>query len=125
MTAPVALIARILMAFIFIMAGINKLGAGFAGTQGYMEAHGVPGLVLPLVIALELGGGIAVLIGWQTRWAAWALAAFTLVSAAIFHNKFGDQLQMIMFMKNLAIAGGLMLLAVHGPGRLSVNQLRK
>lgn len=122
MTAPVALIARILMAFIFIMAGVNKLGAGYAGTQGHMEAFGVPGLLLPLVIAVELGGGILILIGWQTRYAAWALAAFTLVAGVIFHNKLGDQMQMIQFMKNLAIAGGLMLLAVHGPGRLSMDR---
>jgi putative oxidoreductase len=122
MNAPVSLIARLLMAFIFIMAGLNKIGAGYAGTQGYMEAHGIPGLVLPLVILLELGGGILIAVGWQTRWAAWALAAFTLAAAVIFHNKFGDQMQMILFMKNLAITGGLLLLAIHGPGRLSVDR---
>lgn len=118
------LVARLLLAFIFVAAGLSKLGAGYAATQGYMQAYGVPGMLLPLVIAVELGGGILVAIGWQTRYAAWALAAFTLAAAAIFHNNFGDQVQAVMFMKNLAMAGGLMMLAAHGPGQWSVAARR-
>lgn len=115
-----SLIARVLLAHMFIIAGIGKI-TGYAGTQGYMEHMGVPGILLPLVILLELGGGIAILVGWQTRWTSYALAAFTVVAALIFHNKLGDQIQMIMFMKNLTIAGGFLLLAQHGAGAYSLD----
>lgn len=117
--APVA--GRILLALIFVLAGIGKLGAGYAGTQGYMNAMGVPGMLLPLVILLEIGGGLALVLGWQTRIAALLLAGFTLLAGLIFHNNFGDQTQMIMFLKNLAITGGLLVLAVHGPGAYSLQ----
>lgn len=113
---------RVLLALIFVMAGAGKLGAGYAATQGYMDAMGVPGALLPLVIVLELGGGLALMVGWQTRWIAAALAAFTLVAGVVFHNNFADQMQMIMFLKNLAISGGLLLLVVHGAGSLSLDQ---
>ncbi|MFK5915085.1 MAG: DoxX family protein [Woeseiaceae bacterium] len=115
-----SLIARILLAHIFVLAGMNKI-MGYAGTQGYMEAMGVPSILLPLVIGLELAGGLALVIGWQTRYIAYALAGFSIVSAIIFHNNLAEQAQMIMFMKNLAIAGGLMLLAEHGAGALSLE----
>lgn len=121
MNTYVNLVGRILLAQIFLLAGLNKI-AGYAGTQGYMESMGVPGALLPLVILLEVGGGLALIIGWQTRLAAYALAAFTLVAAVIFHSNFADQMQMIMFMKNLAIAGGLIILAVHGAGGLSLDR---
>lgn len=114
------LIARVFLGHIFLMAGLSKIG-GFEATQGYMEAMGVPGGLLPLVIALEVLGGLAIIVGWQTKWAAIALAGFSLVSAAIFHNNFADQTQIIMFMKNVAIAGGFLLLAVHGAGAYSVD----
>ena len=117
---PMILIGRLLLAVIFIMAGIQKL-TGFSGTQGYMEAFGVPGILLPLVILTELGGGLAIAAGFMTRWVALALAGFTLLSAIIFHNQLGDQMQSIMFMKNLAIAGGFLILAVHGAGAWSVD----
>jgi len=101
---------RILLATIFLMAGISKLGAGYAGTQGYMEAMGVPGGLLPLVIALEIGGAVALIIGFQVRWAALALAGFSVIAGLLFHANFADQMQSILFMKNLAIAGGLLAL---------------
>jgi putative oxidoreductase len=116
-----SVVARVLLAHIFILAGLNKMGAGYAGTQGYMEAMGVPGMLLPLVILVEIGAGLAVLLGWQTRWAALALAGFTVLAALIFHNNLGDQMQMILFMKNLAITGGLLLLAEHGAGVFSLD----
>ena len=116
-------VARLFLAQIFLFAGISKI-TGYAGTQGYMEAMGVPGTLLPLVILLEIGGGLAIVIGWQTRLAAIALAVFTLVAAAIFHNNLSDQMQMIMFMKNIAIVGGLILLAVHGAGGYSLDNRR-
>lgn len=121
-TAASQLAGRALLSVIFIVAGINKIGA-WAGTQGYMESMGVPGALLPLVIALEIGGGLAILAGWQTRFAAVLLAGFCLVSAAIFHANFGDQMQSIMFMKNLAIAGGLLTLFASGAGAWSVDAL--
>jgi putative oxidoreductase len=108
------LAGRILLAQLFLVAGIGKVAA-YAGTQSYMEAMGVPGALLPLVIALEVGGALALILGWQTRLIALALAGFSLVSAAIFHADFGDQMQTILFMKNLAIAGGLLIVAAQDP----------
>lgn len=108
------LAGRILLAQLFLMAGIGKITA-YAGTQGYMEAMGVPGALLPLVIGLEVGGALALILGWQTRLVAFALAGFSLVSAAIFHADFSDQMQTILFMKNLAIAGGLLIVAAQNP----------
>jgi putative oxidoreductase len=118
------LAGRILLAQIFVLSGLSKLGAGYAATQGYMASAGVPGVLLPLVIALELGGGLALMAGFYTRWAALALAAFSLLAAAMFHADFGDRMQSILFMKNLAIAGGLLLLARHGAGEPSLDALR-
>lgn len=114
------LVGRILIAIIFIMSGYNKIG-GYEGTQGFMESVGVPGLLLPAVIAVELLAGIAVLVGYQTKIAAFLLAGFTLLTAIIFHSDFAQQMQMVLFMKNLAISGGLLLLFVHGPGQWAVN----
>ena len=105
------LAARVLVGIIFLMAGFNKIG-GYEGTQGYMEAIGVPGILLPLVILLEIGGGISLIIGWKVRYSAYALAAFTLVAGFLFHSNFADQMQSIMFMKNIAIIGGLLAVAI-------------
>lgn len=113
--------ARVLLALIFIVAGWGKLGAGYAGTQQYMESMGVAGAMLPLVIFAELGGGLGILLGALTRLAAAGLAAFCLLTALFFHANFADTMQSIMFMKNLAIAGGMLLLCVHGPGSYSLD----
>ncbi len=119
----VNLAGRILLASIFLIAGLNKIG-GYAGTQGYMESVGVPGGLLPLVILLEVGGALALIVGWQTRIAAWALAGFTLLAAILFHNDFGNQMQMIMFLKNLSITGGLLIVAANGAGAFSLDARR-
>jgi len=119
-SAMLALVARVLASTIFIVAGYGKLGAGYAGTQGYMASVGVSGELLPLVIALELGGGLALLLGFQTRLAAFLLAGFCIISAFIFHSG-ADQMQQIMFMKNLAMAGGLLVFTMFGAGRLSMD----
>ncbi|WP_455207409.1 DoxX family protein [Kaarinaea lacus] len=113
-------IARLFIGHIFLLAGISKIGQ-YAGTQGYMESMGVPGVLLPLVIILEIVGGLAIILGWQVKWTSLALAGFTIVSALIFHSNLADQMQMIMFMKNWAIAGGLLLLAIHGAGHFSLD----
>ena len=117
------LVARIFLGHIFLLAGLSKITA-YEGTQGYMDAMGVPGMLLPLVILLEIAGGLAIIAGWKTKWTALALAAFSVVAAAIFHNNFGDQMQMILFMKNIAIAGGFLLLASHGAGAYSLDNRR-
>jgi len=115
------IIARGMLGHIFLIAGLQKIG-GYEGTQGYMESVGLPGMMLPLVILLEAGAGLAIIIGWKTRWAAAALALFSIASAVLFHNNFSDQIQTIMFMKNIAIAGGLLLLTIDGAGTCSVDQ---
>jgi putative oxidoreductase len=117
------LVARIFLAQIFVLAGISKIG-GYVATQGYMESMGVPGMLLPLVIALEIGGGLALIIGFQTQLAALALAGFSIIAAAIFHHDFANQMQSIMFMKDIAMSGGLLLLVVHGAGELSIDKVR-
>ena len=123
-SAGTQLTGRVLISAIFIMAGINKI-IGYAGTQGYMESMGVPGALLPLVILLEIGGGLAVLVGWQTRIAAFLLAGFTVLSALLFHADPGDQMQFILFMKNLAMAGGLLLLVAGRRHDWSIDARRE
>lgn len=119
-TAP---LGRLLLATIFIMAGLNKIG-GYSGTQGYMEAMGLPGMLLPVVIALEVLGGIAIVIGYKARLSAYLLAGFTVLSAIIFHSDFSDQMQFMMFFKNIAIAGGFLIIATHGAGAFSIDNLK-
>lgn len=114
------LVGRVLLALMFVIAGWSKIG-GYAGTQGYMEAMGVPGALLPLVILLELGGGLAVVLGLFTRTLSVLLAGFCVVAAVIFHYQPADQMQMIMFMKNLSVAGGFLALAAAGAGAFSVD----
>ena len=111
---------RVLLAALFLIAGIGKIGS-YAATAGYMAAVGVPTALLPVVIATEVLGGIAIAIGWKTRIVAFLLAGFTLLSALIFHSDFADQVQFVMFLKNVSIAGGFLLLVANGAGRLSVD----
>lgn len=123
---PVA-IARILLALMFVLAGIGKLG-GLAGTAGYIASKGLP---LPMVLAvatgvLELVAGVLLIVGWQARWAALALAAFTLLATVLFHNYWAmpaeqQMVQKLMFMKNLAVTGGLLYVFAFGAGALSLD----
>jgi putative oxidoreductase len=117
------LTGRILISLIFLLAGLQKIG-GYEGTQAYMAAMGVPGALLPLVIALEVGGAIAIILGWKTRLVAFLLAGFSIVSALIFHRALGDQMQFILFMKNLAMAGGFLFLVARGAGGWSLDARR-
>ena len=115
---------RILLSLMFVTSGFSKI-SGYTATQGYMEAMGVPGVMLPLVIAVELLGGLAVMLGWHTRIAAFLLAGFSLLSAVLFHANFGDQMQMIMFMKNISIAGGFLMIVALGGGAYALDNRSK
>jgi putative oxidoreductase len=116
------LAGRILIAAMFLIAGAGKI-AGYAATQGYMQSQGVPGALLPLVIALEVCGAIAIILGFRTRIVAGLLAVFTIIAAVIFHSG-GDQVAHIMFLKNVSIAGGFLLLVARGAGDWSIDARR-
>jgi putative oxidoreductase len=118
------LAGRILLAIIFVLSGFGKVSDP-AGTAAYMQAMHVPTFLLWPTAALELLGGIAIIIGFQTRYVSLVLAAFTLIAAALFHSNFADQNQMVHFLKNLAIAGGFLVLASSGATALSVDSRNK
>ena len=127
---PLALIGRLLLALMFVLAGFSKIG-GFAGTVGYMQAKGIPAasVLAVLTIILELGGGLALVFGFYTRWAALALGLFTLLVSFIFHNFWAmpeaqQMMQQLLFMKNLSVAGGMFVLAAFGAGALSLDARR-
>ena len=115
---------RVLIALIFVLAGVNKIGT-LENTQAYMEAFGVPGSLVYPTIVFEIGAAIAIVLGFQTRVVALALAAFCVLTALIFHSEFGDQIQSVLFMKNLAMAGGFLFLVRHGAGEPSVDNRRQ
>ncbi|MAZ19166.1 MAG: hypothetical protein CL535_22935 [Ahrensia sp.] len=121
----ILLVARILLAFIFILSGVQKF-FGIEGTAGYIASVGLPFATLLAVGAaiVETFGGLAILVGFRTREAAWVLAAFTLVAGFLFHFQPADQMQMISFMKNLAITGGFLALAQIGAGAFSLDARR-
>ncbi len=114
------LLGRALLVSLFLISGIGKITA-YAGTAGYMASAGVPGALLPLVIAIEVLGSLAILLGWQSRAVALLLAGFTLATGVLFHNNFADQMQMVMFLKNLSIAGAFLMLSANGAGAFSLD----
>lgn len=120
----VAPAGRLLIASMFVISGLNKLN-NYSNTAGWMDSMGVPGSLLPLVIALEVLGGVAIMIGWQTRITAILFAGFCVMSAVLFHANFSDQNQMIPLMKNISIAGGFLFLVVHGAGAYSLDNRGK
>jgi putative oxidoreductase len=113
------LLGRLLLVLLFLTAGFGKIG-GYAGTAAYMAANGVPGLLLPLVIVLEIGGGILVLLGWHTRIVSLLLAGFTLLALLFFHLPVTADNQ-IVFFAELGVAGGFLVLAAHGAGAWSLD----
>ncbi len=119
------LLGRILIAVIFLLSGFGKLTA-ISGTAGYFGAMGLPvPTVTAIVVGLiELLGGLAILVGFQTRITAWVLAIFTIATALVAHTGWADQNQMIHFLKNLAITGGFLVLASSGPGAYSIDAKR-
>lgn len=125
MQAFIMLLARFCIAFIFLMNGLGKV-TNPSETQQYMEQYGMPLTFLFLIgaICVELLGGLSILIGLKARWGALALFLFLIPTTLIFHREFSDQIQVIMFMKNLAIMGGLLLLVCHGPGKISMDAFK-
>jgi putative oxidoreductase len=127
---PLALIGRILLALIFVTSGFGKI-TGFEGTVGYIASKGLPmaSIVAVIAIVIELGGGLAVVFGFLTRWAALGLAVFSVIAAFIFHAYWGVpaeqvMMQQINFWKNISIAGGFLVLAAFGPGAISIDAKR-
>jgi len=124
--APVT--GRVLLALIFVLSGFNKIG-GFAGTAGYMASKGLPmaEVLLVLTIIVELGGGLLIMLGWQARWGAAAIFLFLIPVTLVFHNYWAvdaaqQQMQMIQFMKNLSIMGGMLMIVAFGPGPYSMGR---
>lgn len=119
----VALIGRLLLAALFILAGFGKLGAA-EGMTGYISSVGLPfpELIYYATVALEIGGGLLLAVGFKARYAAAALGVFSIAAAVLFHNNFADQAEMTSFLKNFAIAGGMFYVANFGPGRFSLDR---
>ncbi|MBV8840875.1 MAG: DoxX family protein [Alphaproteobacteria bacterium] len=115
-----ALLGRLLLSAIFLHEAFAKL-TGYATTLAYMEMSGIPGATLPLAIAVELGGSLAILAGFQTRMAALMLAGFCVATAFVFHTRLGVRNELIHFEKDFAIAGGFLVLAAFGAGAWSVD----
>jgi putative oxidoreductase len=115
------LAGRILIVLLFLWSGLGKVMA-YSATAGFMASMGVPTAVLPLVIATEVLGSVAILLGWRTRIVAFLLAGFTLLTGALFHHDFANQEQMINLMKNVSIAGAFLLLVAHGAGPISIDR---
>ena len=107
------LIGRVFISGIFLLSGFNKIG-NYNGTIGWMESFGLPGFLLIPAIVLEIVAPILIIVGYQTKIAAAALSLFCIATAFIFHNDFSDQMQIIAFMKNIALAGGFLFLVVNG-----------
>lgn len=116
-------IGRSLIASLFLVSGVGKITA-YSASAAYMQAMGVPGALLPLVIALEVLAPLALILGFQARLAAFFLAGFSVVAAFIFHNNFADQIQQIMFLKNISIAGGLLMIVANGAGAFALEKNR-
>jgi putative oxidoreductase len=113
---------RVLLSLIFIMSGVGKL-VDHAGTVGYISSVNapMPEVAYWIAVIVEVGFGLALLVGYNAKLAAFGLAVFTLAAAFLFHNNFADQIQMIMFLKNITIMGGLLLVVAHGAGGISVD----
>jgi len=124
------LIARVLLALMFLLAGLSKFG-GLEGTAGYIASTGLPMAQLLAIgtAAFEVGAAVLLIVGWQARWAALALAVFTLLASVLFHNFWAmpaeqQMMQQLMFMKNLSVVGGLLAVFAFGAGTLSLDQRR-
>jgi putative oxidoreductase len=115
------LIARLLIGGFFLLAGVSKIG-DIAGTAGYIQSVGLPGILAWPAAIFEIALGLALILGFQTRIAALAGAAFCVFTAMVFHTNFADQMQMVMFLKNLSIAGAFLMFFAHGAGKLALDK---
>ena len=117
---PAKLAGRILLAVTFLVLGYGKIG-GYDYMVGFMESGGLPGMLLPVVILFELVGGVMIVLGFFSRYTALAFAVFCVLTALIFHFDLGDSGQKLHFVKNLSIAGGMLMLFAYGPGKMAIN----
>jgi len=117
----VELIGRILISALFLLNGIFKI-SNFEGTIGWMESFGISGMFLVPAIILEIAGPVLIIIGYKTKLAAGLLSLFCIATAFIFHNNFADQMQFTSFLKNIALAGGFLILFVNGAKGLSLDK---
>ena len=115
------LIGRILISSVFLISGFNKINQ-YDGTIEWMESFGVPGILIIPAILLEIIGSLMIIIGYKTRVIATLFSIFCITLAIIFHNDFSDQMQLVAFLKNLALAGGFLFLVVSGPGKISLDK---
>ncbi|MFL0811398.1 MAG: DoxX family protein [Agarilytica sp.] len=122
-SASLDLVGRIALSAIFLLAGINKL-QHFEGNAQYMASVGLPEFLLPAAIVFEIAAAALIIVGYHTRITAIAVAGFSIFTALVFHNNLADQMQFIMFFKNIAIAGGFLVLASHGAGKFSLDARR-
>lgn len=118
------LVSRVLLAILFVVAGYGKI-QGYDATARYMQAMHVPAFLLPLVILLELGGGVAIILGFLTRFTAISIGVFSILAALLFHNDFSQEMNQMMLMKDFSIAGGFFLLASIGAGKYSIDNVIK
>jgi len=118
------LIGRILISVLFLLNGIFKI-SNYDGTIGWMESYGMPGIFLFPAIILEIAGPVLVIIGYKTKLTAGLLSLFCVATAIIFHNDFTDQMQFTSFLKNIALAGGFLILFVNGAKSLSLDNKLK
>jgi putative oxidoreductase len=112
---------RAFLVSLFLISGLNKIGA-YEATTDYMNANGVPGALLPVVIGFEVLVAIAIVVGWKTRIAAFLLAGFMMLAGLIFHSNFADQTERLWFLNNVAITGGFLLLVANGAGAWSIDR---
>ncbi len=118
--SSVLLVARCLVGGLFLWSGIGQV-TGYDETAIFLTRHGVMGNLLPIAVFIELAGAVLIIVGYRTRLVCLSLAGFCVVTALLFHANFADRAQMFHFLKNAAIAGGLLALYVSGPGRLSFD----
>ncbi|HXN05623.1 MAG TPA: DoxX family protein [Nitrospiria bacterium] len=126
MNSYVMLIGRVLVASIFVLSGISKIG-NFSGTSQFMASKGLPAsdFLLVMTIIIEVLGGISIIFGYKAKWGAWALFVFMIPVTLVFHTNFADQNQMIHFLKNISMMGGLLYIASAGSGPLSLEEKMK
>ena len=118
------LVGRIMISAIFLFSGINKI-FNYDGTVGWMEGYGIPGILLIPAIILEFAAPILIIVGYKTKIAAFLLAAFCMTTALIFHTDFSSQIQITSFLKNIALAGGFLLIVVNGAKKYSLDNIKK